>query len=83
MNSIAIVLREFDGQKYAPADAVQSLIHDYERAMTGLLNCALLAAKHRKEDGDWQHIIRFCLDAGARADILRTTAPDQPTGGAE
>ena len=75
MKSISIILREIDGIKYAPADAVQSLIDDYERAQSGLRNCALLAAKHRNEDGDWRHIIRFCLDAGCRFSPLRAANP--------
>ena len=46
---------------------------EVERLRNGLKNCMLLAARHRKEIGDWQHIIRFCMDAGVQMSPLRET----------
>jgi len=41
-----------------------------ERLDRALRNCRMLAAR-RKGEGDWAHILRFCEDAGIRAEILR------------
>ena len=53
--------------------AYKDRLAEAEALRNGLKNCMLLAARHRKEIGDWQHIIRFCIEAGVQMSPLRET----------
>jgi hypothetical protein len=57
------------------ADERQAEKEQAEKMERSLRNCLMLATRNmRKEGGDWEHIIRFCKEAGVEPSFLRGQA---------
>jgi len=55
-------------------DAYCDLRAQLAKANLALRNCRALASRNTARKGsfdDWQHILRFCEEAGIKAEILR------------
>lgn len=47
-------------------------VNDFDKVYTALRNCYALAKRHRDEP-DWEHVVRFCHEAGISDSPLRSS----------